>query len=249
MRDLTDKIALITGGSRGLGAADARLLAEDGATVIISDIREDSGEETVAEIKESGGEAAFYPLDVTDEDEWEALLTSIEKEYGRLDVLVNNAGIARQESITEETVDGWDNVIDVNLKGVWLGMKHAVPLMMQTGGGSIINKSSILGKVGGFGTSVAYQASKGGVTVLTKNAAVAYASDGIRVNSVHPGYIATPMTDELGEEANAAIRAATPQDRLGEPEEVAGIVAFLASDRASYVNGAEMYVDGGYLAQ
>ncbi len=249
MPRLTNHVALVTGAARGQGAAEAQMFAEEGATVVLTDILEDQGEETAAEIRESGGDAVFYSLDVSDENDWEALVGTVADEYGQLDVLVNNAGILRSESIVEENVDGWEQVINVNLKGAWLGMKHAVPVMQETGGGSIVNTSSIYGKVGGFGDSVAYQASKGGLTVLTKNAAVAYGGDGIRVNSVHPGYIETPMTAGFDEEEAQPFIEATPQGRAGTPEEVAKVVYFLASDLASYVNGAEIYVDGGYLAR
>jgi NAD(P)-dependent dehydrogenase (short-subunit alcohol dehydrogenase family) len=246
---LSNQVALITGSARGQGAAEAELFAEEGATVVITDVLEHQGERLAASLREEGGNAEFYPLDVTEEGEWEAVMQAIEDEYERLDILVNNAGMMRFESITEESVEGWQQAIDINLKSVWLGMKHAIPLLKESGGGSVVNISSMYGKVGGFGDTAAYHAAKGGVTVLTKNAAVGYGEDGIRVNSVHPGLIDTPMTEDFSDDAREPVVQATPQGRTGTPEDVAKVVYFLASDLASYVNGAEIYVDGGYLAR
>lgn len=246
---LADRVALITGAARGQGKAEAELFADEGATVIITDVLEEEGEELAQTIRDDGGDAVFYPLDVSDESEWEAVIDTIEEEYGQLDVLVNNAGVLRGKSITEETVEGWEMVMDVDLKGVWLGMKHAIPLMDETGGGSVINTSSIWGVVGGMGDSAAYSAAKGGVTVLTKNATVGYADKDIRFNSVHPAVIMTEMVADFTDEDIDPQIEVTPQGRPGQPEEVAGAVLFLASDLASYVNGCELNVDGGYLAR
>ncbi|MFP8890524.1 SDR family NAD(P)-dependent oxidoreductase [Natrialbaceae archaeon A-CW2] len=253
MELLTNKVALITGGARGQGRAEAKLFAEHGATVIITDVLEEKGRSVAESITENGGKAVYHKQDVSKESQWEALVEAIDAEFGQLDVLVNNAGVIRQQSITEETADGWDQVIDVDLKGVWLGMKHTIPLLRRTGGGSIINISSIYGNVGGFGNCAAYHAAKGGVTVLSKNAAVGYADDGIRTNSVHPGVMETTMSDENSEESSDSgtnpLLEVTPQRRAGTAQEVANVVLFLASDMASFVNGMEFHVDGGYLAR
>jgi len=249
---LSGKVALITGAARGQGRAEAELFSNEGATVVLTDILEEDGQDTAKSIHDDGGDAVFYSLDVSDEPQWEALIETIKVEYGKIDVLVNNAGIVRTESITEETVDGWDQVLNVDLKGVWLGMKHVIPLMEQSGGGSIINTSSIFGVGGGRGKSAAYHAAKGGVTVLTKNAAVGYGPRGIRVNSVNPGSLNVSMSgedDADADEGSDSILGNTPLGRSGTAEEVAGVVLFLASDLASFVNGAEIDVDGGYLAR
>jgi len=252
MELLTDDVALITGGARGQGRAEAELFADHGANVVIADIRDDLGQETAASIRESGGEAVYRSLDVSCESDWEETIDVLDEEFGGLDVLVNNAGVLNSESIVEETVEGWDRVLDVDLKGVWLGMKHAIPLMRESGGGRIVNTSSIYGNVGGFGNCAAYHAAKGGVTVLTKNAAVGYADDGIRVNSVHPGVVTSTMGDHAEADDDAGperLLAVTPQGRSGTPREIANTVLFLGSEMSSFVTGIDLHVDGGYLAR
>lgn len=245
---LAGKVAIVTGGSRGIGASQATVLANAGATVYIADVLPDEGSDTVDEITDDGGDAVFHQLDVSDEAQWKEFIAHIGEEHGRLDVLVNNAGIASEAPVAEEELEVWDQVLDVNLKGTWLGMKHAIPLMGETGGGSIVNISSVYGLRGAkMGESAAYQATKGGVTVLTKNAANAYAELGVRVNSIHPGYIETPMTDGADELADAFL-STTPLNRSGSTEEVAKAVYFLASDLSSYVDGENLVVDGGYLS-
>lgn len=244
---LSGKVSVVTGGARGNGEAQAKVLANAGSEVYVVDVLEDDAKQTVEDIKENGGTAYFRSLDVSDEDQWEEFLAYVEEKSGRLDVLVNNAGIASQDIVTDEKVEVWDQVLDVNLKGTWLGMKHSIPLMKETGGGSIINISSVYGKRGAVqGASTAYQATKGGVTLLTKNAANAHA-ESVRVNSIHPGYIETPMTEDADDLADVFLRD-TPMNRSGSPEEVAKSVYFLASDLSSYVNGEELVVDGGYLS-
>jgi NAD(P)-dependent dehydrogenase (short-subunit alcohol dehydrogenase family) len=172
------------------------------------------------------------------------------REFGRLDVLVNNAGIGTFPDVEQETIEGWNRLIGINETGVWLGMRAAVPRMRKAGGGSIINVSSIFGAVGGFGASIAYHASKGAVRLMTKNAAIRYAKEGIRVNSVHPGFIDTPIVAVVkGTDTETLILNNTPMGRMGRSEEVAEVIAFLASDRASYMTGSEVYVDGGWTAQ
>ena len=248
---LEGKVAIISGGARGMGAAEAKLFAREGAKVIICDVLEDEGRQTEAEINEVGGDAVFVKLDVTSQDEWEnAVNTAIER-FGKLDILVNNAGIIVQSTIEDMTVELWDKVMDVNAKGVFLGTKTAIPHMKAAGGGSIVNISSISGIVGQDNVNAGYNASKGAVRIFTKAAAVQYAKENIRVNSIHPGPIATPMTAEgrADPERVALTAERTPLGRYGEPEEVANAVLFLASDEASYVTGSEIVVDGGYTAQ
>ncbi len=248
---LEGKVAIISGGARGMGAAEAKLFAREGAKVIICDVLEDEGRQTEAEINEVGGDAVFVKLDVTSQDEWEnAVNTAIER-FGKLDILVNNAGIIVQSTIEDMTVELWDKVMDVNAKGVFLGTKTAIPHMKEAGGGSIVNISSISGIVGQDNVNAGYNASKGAVRIFTKAAAVQYAKENIRVNSIHPGPIATPMTAEgrSDPERVALTAERTPLGRYGEPEEVANAVLFLASDEASYVTGSEIVVDGGYTAQ
>ncbi len=248
---LEGKVAIISGGARGMGAAEAKLFAREGAKVIICDVLEDEGRQTEAEINEVGGDAVFVKLDVTSQDEWEnAVNTAIER-FGKLDILVNNAGIIVQSTIEDMTVELWDKVMDVNAKGVFLGTRTAIPEMRKAGGGSIVNISSVSGMVGHRYVQPVYNASKGAVRIFTKAAAVQYAKENIRVNSIHPGPIATPMTAEgrADPERVALTLDRTPLGRYGEPEEVANAVLFLASDEASYVTGSEIVVDGGYTAQ
>jgi cyclopentanol dehydrogenase len=244
---LADKVSLITGAARGQGAAEARLFAEEGSTVIVTDVLEEEGQATADEIKENGGDAEFRPLDVTDEAAWESLVTEIIDEYGRIDVLVNNAGVLTMTPVHELSVEEWQQVIDVDQKGVFLGMKHVIPTMIENGGGSIVNTSSIWGVVGAEGAA-AYQAAKGAVRNMTKNAAITYAGTGVRVNSIHPGIIDTPMVDGMQEVVDAVVEQ-TPVDRAGTPEEVARGALFLASDESSFVTGEELFIDGGLLAQ
>jgi len=243
---LDGAVAVVTGAARGNGKAQAEVLADAGAYVFVTDVLTDQGRDVAEGITADGGAATFHELDVSSEGNWEELVSEIEAEHGQLDVLVNNAGIASEATVVDEDRERWETTLDVNLTGSWLGMKHCIPLMESTGGGSVVNISSVYAVRGGYGGgAAAYQATKGGVTALTKNAMQAFAARGVRINSVHPGYIETPMTagnDELAE----GFLADTPQDRAGQPAEVARVVYFLASDLASYVNGSELYVDGGW---
>jgi NAD(P)-dependent dehydrogenase (short-subunit alcohol dehydrogenase family) len=249
-KELKGRVALVTGAARGIGAATARQLAADGAAVILTDVIDDEGEALAADISSTGGTAVYRRLDVSREAAWKRVVAHAVREFGRLDVLVNNAGIGTFPDVEQETLDGWNRLIGINETGVWLGMRAAVPRMRKVGGGSIINVSSIFGAVGGFGGSIAYHASKGAVRLMTKNAAIRYAKEGIRVNSVHPGFIDTPMVAVVkGTDVEQQINAMTPMGRMGRSEEVAGVIAFLASDRASYMTGSEVYVDGGWTAQ
>lgn len=247
---LENKVALISGGARGMGAAEARLFASEGAKVVIGDLLETEGRQTEAQINESGGDCLFVRLDVTSESNWQDVVTATVARFSKLDILVNNAGIFRTERVEETSAELWDQVMEVNAKGVFLGTKHAIPEMRKAGGGSIINISSGLGLVGSAG-SAAYGASKGAVRLFTKSAAIQYAQDGIRVNSVHPGIIETPMTTEmLADEGTRQGRLARyPLGRFGRPEDIAYGVLFLASDESSFMTGSELVIDGGSSAQ
>jgi len=247
---LRGKVAIVTGAARGIGKATVRALAEAGATVVATDILDDEGEALARELSGNVGSVRYAHLDVTSEDDWQALVDRTAGDLERLDVLVNNAGIGTMADVEQETTEGWERTIAVNQESVWLGMRAAVPKMRAAGGGSIINVSSIFGAVGGFGGSVAYHASKGAVRLMTKNAAIRYATEGIRVNSVHPGFIDTPLVADLkGTDVERMIIDSTPMGRWGRPEEVGAVIAFLASDAASYMTGSEVYVDGGYTAR
>ena len=247
---LENKVALISGGARGMGAAEARLFASEGARVVIGDVLKDEGRQTETQINEGGGECLFVRLDVTSESNWQEIVAATVARFGKLDILVNNAGIGRPGTVEETTTGLWDTVMDVNAKGVFLGTKAAIPEMRKVGGGSIINISSIWGIVGSGGSS-AYHASKGAVRLLTKSTAIQYASEGIRANSVHPGPIATPMTEAMqaDPDRNLAWLRNTPLGRWGEPEDVAYGVLFLASDESSFMTGSELVIDGGWTAQ
>ena len=247
---LEGKVALISGGARGMGAAEARLFASEGAKVVIGDLLEDEGRQTEAQINEAGGECLFIRLDVTSESDWQDVVATTVARFGKLDILVNNAGIFRTERVEDTSEQSWDQVMDVNAKGVFLGTKAAIPEMRKVGGGSIVNISSIAGLVGSPYSS-AYNASKGAVRLLTKSTAIQYAREGIRANSVHPGVIETEMTREVvNDEAFRQFRLVTnPIARLGQPEDVAYGVLFLASDEASFMTGSELVIDGGWTAQ
>ena len=251
---LEGKVALISGGARGMGAAEARLFSSEGAKVVIADVLEDEGRRTEALINESGGDAIFVRLDVTRQSEWDAAVTRAVQQFGRLDIVVNNAGVAFRNSIEDTSVEDWDRVMDINAKGVFFGTKTAIAQMKAQGdGGSIINISSISGNIGQDNVSAVYNASKGAVRIFTKSAAIQHAADGIRVNTIHPGPIETPMTAEGRANAERigefTVAANTPMGRYGKPEEVAYGALFLAADESSYVTGAEIVIDGGYTAQ
>jgi NAD(P)-dependent dehydrogenase (short-subunit alcohol dehydrogenase family) len=248
---LQGKVALISGGARGMGAVEARLFAKEGAKVTIGDVLEDEGRKLEAEINANGGEALFVPLDVTREGDWQRAVEATVRRFGRLNVLVNNAGISGGGRVEETTVEDWDRVMDVNAKGVFLGSKVAIPAMRQAGGGSIINISSQLGLVGTDHSSPQYQASKGAVRLLTKATAIQYAKEGIRANSVHPGPIVTPMTEasRADPERYRLMVSRVPLGCYGQPEDVAYGVLYLASDEARWVTGSELVIDGGWTAQ
>src|ERR671939_1911383 len=245
---LENKVALITGGASGMGASMARIFAREGAKVAIADMLEEEGKRVAAEITQANGAAIFHRLDVTSEAEWQQAIDATLAAFGKLDILVNNAGISG--SAVEDLYDtqAWERLMAVNATGTFLGMKLVIPIMQQAGGGSIVNISSISGVTGQRGIHVGYNASKGAVRTLTKSAAVQYGRDNIRVNSVHPGLM--PPMRTSGRTADPAVRAkmleGVPLGRAGRVEEVANAVLFLASDEASYITGAELYVDGGF---
>ena len=246
------KVALVTGGSTGIGRATALTFAREGAKVVVSDVNAEGGEETVSMIKDSGGEAIFVHTDVSRTAHVEALIRKTVETYGRLDAAHNNAGIEGVRVPTAEfPEDEWDRVIATNLKGVWLCMKYEILQMLEQGGGAIVNTSSVAGLIGMKG-STAYGAAKHGVVGLTKVAAIEYATQGIRVNAVCPGAVASPMTDRLmGREPGRRemYMSMQPVGRFGTPEEIAETVVWLCSDAASFVTGHAMPVDGGYIAQ
>ncbi len=247
---LENKVALITGAASGMGASMAQIFAGEGAKVAVCDVLEQDGRSVVADITRANGAAIFHRLDVSDETEWKAAVDATIAAYGRLDILVNDAGLSGSAVSDLFDTAAWDRLMAVNARGVFLGMKFAIPLMKAQGGGSIVNISSISGITGQHGVHVAYNASKGAVRTLTKAAAVQHGADNIRVNSVHPGLM--PPMRSSGRTADPEVRAKmlrqVPMGRAGRPEEVANAVLFLASDEASYITGAELWVDGGYLA-
>ena len=247
---LAGKVALVSGAASGMGQSEATIFAREGAKVIVADILEMEGKQVADKIAAGGGQARFVKLDVTSEAEWDAAVKAAVGAFGKLDVLVNNAGISGTYDQDMLSSAAWDKVMAVNAKGVFLGMKAAIPLMKKAGGGAIVNISSISGFVGQDGVHMAYNASKGAVRIMTKTAAVQLAGDGIRVNSVHPGFMPPMRTSKTSADPTwrAKMLGAVPMKREGRVEEVAHAVLFLASDEASYITGTELVVDGGYLA-
>jgi NAD(P)-dependent dehydrogenase (short-subunit alcohol dehydrogenase family) len=247
---LKNKVALITGAAQGLGAAIASRFAEEGAVVFLGDLNAEAGNKTAAAIKEKGGKAFFVSLDVTSEQSWIAALAETEKECGRLDVLVNNAGINIREPVETMTVEHLDTMLAVNVKGPFIGTKHAIPLLRKSGGGSIINMSSVCGLIGHRYTTEAYTVTKGAVTLLTKTIAVRYAKDNIRCNSIHPSTVDTPLMQELfkNPERKQERIGEVPLGRLATPADIANAALFLASDEAAFLNGVALPVDGGTTA-
>ena len=251
MARMDGKVALISGGARGQGAAEARLFAQEGAKVVIGDLLDVDGMRVAAEIAELGGEAIYVHLDVTKEEDWQSAVQAAVSAYGKLDVLINNAGIWRRGRVEDTTVEDWDAIQNVNSKGVFLGTKAAIPEMRKAGGGSVINISSTAGLVGGP-RSTAYTASKGAVRLFTKATAIQYAGEGIRSNSIHPGPIDTEMIQQVWQgEDNSREQsiARTPLGRVGTVDDIAYGALFLASDESSFMTGSELVIDGGSTAQ
>ncbi len=248
---LAGKVAIITGGARGQGATEARMFAQEGAKVVIGDIRDEPGMQVEAEIRELGGEAVYLHLDVANADDWQRAVEAAEERFGKVDVLVNNAAIVLRKSIEETTGADWDNIMEINAKGVFLGTRAVIPAMRRAGGGSIINISSISGLVS-IGPP-AYIATKGAVRLFTKSTAIQYAGENIRANSIHPGSVDTDMRWEgLGSQTAEEIQARIdqiPLGRVGATEDISYGALFLASDESSFVTGSELVIDGGYTAQ
>ncbi|MFI2489233.1 SDR family NAD(P)-dependent oxidoreductase [Promicromonospora kroppenstedtii] len=250
MNRLQGRTALVTGAASGIGRATALRLAEEGAAVLVTDVQDAEGQKVADEIVEKGGRAAFLHHDVADQDAWSAAVERAVTQFGGLDVLVNNAGIGDLGTIEDTTLAQYERTVAVDQTGVFLGTKAAAEALKRSGHGAVVNISSIFGTSGGMGTSPAYHAAKGAVRTLTKNVALAWARAGVRVNSIHPGFIDTPILDAArGTEFETAMIGMTPMGRLGRPEEIAAAVAYLASDDASFVTGAELYVDGGFIAR
>lgn len=248
--ELKGKVAIVTGGSSGIGEHTAKLFCRQGAKVIVSDIDEEGGHRVVSEIENESGEANFIKADTSKPEDSEKTVKLALEKYGKLDIAVNNAGVSGPQSkIGETEIEEWQKVIEINLNGVFYGMRYQIPAMQKNGGGSVINMSSILGQVG-FAMSAGYVAAKHGILGLTKNGALEYAAEGIRINAVGPGFIKTPLIDNnLPEEQQEQLAQLHPIGRLGKSEEVAELCLWLAGDRSTFVNGAYYAVDGGYLCQ
>jgi len=248
---LDGKVIVVSGGARGMGAAHVRRLAEEGARVHFGDIADELGSQYCTELQDRGLDVVFHHLDVTKGDDWQKLTAGVADSDGRIDALVNNAGILDMAGLDDATEETWNRTIAVNQTGVFLGTKAALALLRKSAAPSIVNVSSIFGLVGGTGY-LAYTASKGAVSTMTKTIAFTYGPEGIRCNSIHPGYIETPMLDEemagLPAGATAAIHEQIPLRRFAKADEVSEVVVFLASDRSSYISGAEIVIDGGLLA-
>lgn len=245
---LAGKVALISGAASGIGAAHVRVFSAEGAKVVAGDIQESQGAAVVDEVNRKGGDAVFIRLDVSQESAWANAVQAAVSRFGKLTTLINNAGVYWPQGVEAETVENWQKMIGINQSGVWFGMKAAIPALRDAGGGAIVNISSLYGILGSPG-SIAYHATKGAVRTMSKAAALEYVKQGIRVNSIHPGMINTPIIGNLTEEGDAAIRAAIPMGRMGKPEEIAYGSLYLCSDEAAYVTGIELVIDGGWMAQ
>ena len=246
MGRLDGKVAIITGGAKGQGAAETELFASEGATVIFGDLLDEEGKQVEAKVAELGGVAEYVHLDVTSDDDWQRAVELAETKYGKVDILVNNAGISLRHEAMDVSNDDWDNIMDVNAKGVFLGTRHVIPAMQRAGGGSIVNISSIAGILGRPLASPAYAASKGAVRVFTKSTAGRFATDGIRCNSIHPGPIDTDMIRAATNSVRPETRVGEiPMGRLGQADDIAFGALYLASDESSFVTATELVIDGG----
>lgn len=249
MADFDNKVVIVTGASSGIGEAVAHQFAREGAKVVVSDIKDEAGQKVVQKIKDNGGEAAYFSCNVAKADQVEALVQFAVDTFGGLHAMVNNAGIGGEQAPTADyPLESWDTVIGINLSGVFYGTKYAIPAILESGGGAVVNIASILGDVG-FPNSVAYVSAKHGVVGMTKTAAMEYSAQGVRVNAVGPAFIKTPLLEALDDEMMEMLVQMHPIGRLGESPEVAELVVWLASDRASFCTGAYYPVDGGYLAR
>ncbi|KQV25338.1 MULTISPECIES: SDR family NAD(P)-dependent oxidoreductase [unclassified Microcella] len=246
MNRLENRIALVTGAASGIGRATALRLASEGASVVVADLQDDRAAAVVAEIEQAGGRASAMHLDVTDESSWASAITATTEAFGGLDILVNNAGIGDTVPLEQSTTDEYLKVVAVTQNSVYFGLKAAAEALKASGNGAVVNVSSMFGIVGGFGTSPAYAAAKGAVRTLTKSVALGWATEGVRVNSIHPGFVDTPI---LGETDRSMLAQTTPMGRIAQPEELAAAIAFLVSDDASFMTGSEFVVDGGYTAR
>lgn len=245
---LEGKVALITGGASGIGAAHAQVFSDNGAKVVICDIQDAMGEALVGDINAAGGDAMYQHLDVTSESEWAAAVDATVAKYGALTTLVNNAGITNMVGVEEETLEGFNRVVAVCQTGVWLGMKACMPHLKKSGNGAIVNVSSLYGIIG-TPSMVTYHGAKGAVRLMSKSAALEYAKQGVRVNSIHPGIIDTPLARSAPSDYIGELASITPMGKLGQPEDIAYGSLYLASDEAAFVTGTELVVDGGWGAQ
>lgn len=249
MGRVQDKVTIITGAARGQGESHARLFAEEGARILMADVLDAEGEAVAADLRAAGHDVEYMHLNVAEEEEWKKVVAFAKEKWGRIDILLNNAGIVgTMKAVADEEVSAWQRMTSINQQGVFLGIKHVAPVMEAAGSGAIVNTASInahIGNPGGF----SYQASKGAVLMMTRAAAMQYAEAGIRINSVSPGLVMTPMAAEEGEESNREFAEATPMKRGAQPIEISRAILFLASDDASYITGADLLVDGGFTAQ
>ncbi len=256
MNRVNNKVIIVTGGALGIGKATCKMLAKEGATVAITDIKNEEGEKLAEEINNEGGKAIYRNLDVSNENQVKEVFAEIKNEFGKIDVLVNNAGISGVNKPTHEiTEEEWDRLMSINVKGVFFCTKHAIPAMKENNGGNIINLSSIYGIIGA-GDIPPYHASKGAVRLMTKNDALVYAKDNIRVNSVHPAFIWTPLVEEMAKESGEGVEEFRkmldnrhPIGHVGEPDDIAYGILYLASDEAKFLTGSELVIDGGYTCK